>query len=221
MPSEKTARLLLPVLVCLAVSWPGAVRAAAAPSETRDLAERWADRCTDFTANGWAFKAPANFLDWLEVFSDPAVWLELARRGLDPRTFVRSARSALDPAMVRNYLEWTDPRIQEAWARALAGPDFVTAVNATLFDPGRFMRWAMLPLEPRAWEVLRTAVAPGTLARWLSAPWDPETQALFAQAAAPDTTRKLLEALQDPGNYPDMPYLEPASVPGAPVQPPR
>ena len=99
--------------------------------------QRWADRCTDFTANGWAFKSPANFLPWLDVFSDPGIWLEFARRGMDPQSYTRTANSLLDPAMVKNYLEWTDPAIYEKWAKALAEPDFITAVNATLFDPDK------------------------------------------------------------------------------------
>lgn len=174
--------------------------------------QRWADRCTDFTTNGWAFKAPANFLPWLDVFSDPGIWLEFARRGLDPQTYVRTANSLLEPAMVKNYLEWTDPIIYEKWANALAEPQFVTAVNTTLFDPGKFMRWVMLPLDPKPWNILLTAANPETWGKWLSAPFDPRTQALFNKAADPNTLLQLIQAWEDPNNYPGLTVFQPAAA---------
>jgi hypothetical protein len=209
----KTLAMALALLVLVPRAAPARAADAPAPSSTgpSPQVQRWADRCTDFTTNGWAFKAPANFLPWLDVFSDPGVWLEFARRGLDPQAYVRTASSLLEPDMVKNYLEWTDPVIYEKWTRALAEPQFMTAVNATLFDPGKFMRWVMLPLDPKPWNILLTAVHPETWGKWLSAPLDPRTQALWAKAADPNTPLRLLEALQDPDNYPGLLVLEPAS----------
>jgi len=204
----------------LVLPWGDAPQAAGVPATDASIpsaatvstpVQRWADRCTDFTTNGWAFKAPANFLPWLEVFSDPGIWLEFAQRGLDPQTYVRSANSLLEPGMVKNYLEWTDPVIYEKWSKALAEPQFITAVNAILFDPGKFMRWVMLPLDPKPWRILLTAVQPETLGKWLNAPADPRTQALLAKAADPNTLLRLLEALRDPGNYPGMSFMTPTS----------
>jgi hypothetical protein len=200
----------------VAASWSTASHAVAdnatPPStEASSQIQRWADRCTDFTTNGWAFKAPANFLPWLNVFSDPGIWLEFAQRGLDPQTYIRTASSLLEPGMVKNHLEWTDPVIYEKWANALAEPQFMTAVSATLFDPGKLMRWVMLPLDPKSWNLLLTAVHPETLGKWLNTPMDPRTQALLAKAADPNTPLRLLEALQDPASYPGMLVLEPTS----------
>jgi len=56
-----------------------------------------ADRCIDFSRNGWAFKDPRNFPQWLDVFSDPGIWLEFARRGLAPRSYRSLAASAAIP----------------------------------------------------------------------------------------------------------------------------
>ena len=204
------------LLLSLALAWSAAGQPALA--DTADTAtasptkvQRWADRCTDFTTNGWAFKAPANFLAWLDVFSDPGIWLEFGRRSLDPQAYVRSANSLLEPAMVKNYLEWTDPVIYEKWAAALAEPQFITDMNAILFDPGRLMRWVMLPLEPKAWNLLLATGNPEIWLKWFNAPADPDVQALWAKAADPETFLRLQEALQDPANYPDMDLLEPAS----------
>ncbi|OYY93458.1 MAG: hypothetical protein B7Y41_11895 [Hydrogenophilales bacterium 28-61-23] len=164
--------------------------------------QRFADRCTDFTANGWAFKAPRNFLKWLDVFTDPGIYLEFANRSLDPQSYVRSLTSLLDPATPRNYLEWSNPEIYNRWAQAAAQPEFYTAVNSILFDPGRMMRWAMLPIDGRAWSVAGNAANPNTWLKWLNAPADPKTQELFAKAANPETVQRWLDAVVDPNNTP-------------------
>ena len=185
-------------------------RAAEAPEEAGTLPSllpsptvtRWADRCTDFTTNGWGFKSPRNFLQWLEVFSDPAIWLEFGRRGLEPQTYVRTLSSLLDPGTPRNYLEWGDPAIYEQWAKASVEPDFYTAVNAIVFEPSRYLRWAQLPVDPRAWKLLGTALSPETWGKWLAAPVHPDTQALITKALDPQTALKWSEALANPQNYP-------------------
>jgi hypothetical protein len=163
---------------------------------------RWADRCANFTTNGWAFKAPRNFLQWLDVFSDPGIYLEFGRRGMDPKYLVSSLDSLLDPGTPRNYLEWTNPEIYTRWARSVAEPEFYTAVNSILFDPGRMMRWAMLPIDGQAWNLLGAALNPSTWLKWLNAPVDPKTRELFARAANPETAQRWLEALGDPKNTP-------------------
>lgn len=204
----------LGVALVLSLTWgvPQAQEISPAP-EVSPKVRSWADRCTDFTTNGWAFKAPANFLPWLEVFSDPGVWLEFTRRGMDPQYYVRSANSMLDPAMVKNYLEWTDPIILEKWSQAMVEPEFITAVYATLFDPGKFMRWAMLPLEPKTWELMLTAARPDTWMKWVNAPFAPDTQAFVSKLADPNTPLRLLQALQDPANYPGLTWIQPPSEP--------
>lgn len=209
-------------LACLAITALPATADEPAPSLSSTATEaappalsnvqRWADRCTSFTTNGWAFKAPERFLAWLDVFSDPGIWLEFARRGLEPQTYVRTADSLLDPATVRNYLEWSDPAIYDKWGTALADPQFITAVNATLFDPGRFMRWVMLPLDPAPWNIMLTAMSPETWVKWLTAPMDPATQAFLAKAADPNTLNAWLRAFENPGNYPDALRKTPVSA---------
>ena len=170
--------------------------------ETDSSTQRFADRCTDFTTNGWAFKAPRNFLKWLDAFTDPAIYIEFADRSLDPQSYVRTLSSMLDPGTPRNHLEWSNPEIYNQWAKSAAQPEFYTAINATLFDPGRMMRWVMLPLDGRAWSVAGKAINPETWLKWLNAPADPKTQELLAKAANPETARLWLEALVDPKNTP-------------------
>lgn len=178
---------------------PGVSPALDAPSPS---VTRWADRCTDLTSSGWAFKAPRNFLQWLEVFSDPGIWLEFGRRGLDPQSYARSLSTLLDPGTAKNFLEWSDPEIYDQWARAAAEPDFYSAVDTILLDPGRLMRWVMLPTDPRSWDLLATAISPETLGKWLTAPLHPKTQDLIKKALDPETALKWSQALTNPENYP-------------------
>ncbi len=219
------ALLLFPLFVNFAHAAPEAASepAAAVASST----QRMADRCTDFTTNGWSFKAPRNFLKWLDTFTDPGIYFEFANRGLDPQSYVRTLSSLLDPGTPKNYLEWSNPEIYEQWGRAASDEQFYSAVTDILFDTSRIMRWVMLPMDGRAWSVLGNAANPDTWLKWLKAPIDPKTQALFAKAGDPETTRLWFEALGDPGNTPwlngleppqgDKPDVEPAIKPAAPT----
>ncbi len=216
------ALLLFPLLINFAHA--AAPEAAGELDAAAGSTQRMADRCTDFTTNGWSFKAPRNFLKWLDTFTDPGIYLELANRGLDPQSYVRSLSSLLDPGTPRNYLEWSNPEIYEQWARAANDEQFYSAVAGILFDTSRIMRWVMLPIDGRAWSVLGNAVSPDTWLKWLKAPVDPKTQALIAKAGDPDTMRLWFDALGDPANTPWLnaphdarPAIEPAIEPAAPL----
>jgi len=214
------ALALFPLLVNSAhADQPGAAAQPSAEATSSNSTQRFADRCTDFTTNGWAFKSPRNFLTWLDAFADPAIYLEFANRSLDPQSYVRTLSSMLDPGTPKNHLEWTNPEIYNQWVQAAAEPEYYNAVATILFDPGRLTRWVMLPLDERAWSVVGTALNPTTLLKWFNAPFDPKTQALLAKAANPETGRLWLEALGDPKNtpwltIPTTPYgAQPTSLP--------
>ncbi len=160
-----------------------------------------ADRCTDFTTNGWGFKSPRNFLHWLDIFSTPDIHLEFARRALDPLQTVRALNSLLDPGTPRNYLEWTHPELYEGWMRALPEPEFQQAVLGIVGDADRLARWIALPADPRPWRLLADAFSVNTVNAWLTAPTNPATQALFARASDPATFENWVRELADPDNY--------------------
>jgi hypothetical protein len=193
---------LLPLSINLVQAAPPETPAQAGTAPIHSSTQKFADRCTDFTTNGWAFKAPRNFLKWLDAFTDPAIYLEFADRSLDPQSYVRTLSTMLDPGTPRNYLEWSNPEIYNQWAQAAAQPEYYTAINSILFDPGRMMRWVMLPIDGRAWSVLGKSINPETWLKWFNAPADPKTQALFAKAASPETAQRWLDALGDPKNTP-------------------
>jgi hypothetical protein len=126
---------------------------------------------------------------------------------MDPEYALRSAETLLDAGTVRNFLEWTDPAIPQKWATALARPEFYTSVNNLLFDPGRMMRWAMLPTDPKVWQIAATAVNPSTWAKWLTLPGNPRLAALITKAQDPMTAEEWQRELADRSNYP---FLLPA-----------
>ena len=184
----------------------------------RSRTERWADRCTNFTTTTWAFKAPDNFLKWLDVFSDPAIWLEFTRRGMDPDYALRSADTLLDAETAHNFLEWADPGIPEKWAVALVRPDFYVAVSSVLIDSSRMLHWAMLPLDPKLLRLAGTAINPLTWARWLAFPADARVRAYVAKALDPMTAEEWRRELADSRNYPLL-NLAPSQVAVLQVRP--
>jgi hypothetical protein len=197
------------LLFIVFISLPAWAEPAGPANGERSKTERWADRCTNFTTTTWAFKAPENFLKWLDAYSDPAIYVEYARRSMDPDYALRSAETLLDAGTVRNFLEWGDPAIPEKWVKALAQPDFYTQMNALLFDPGRMMRWAMLPTNPKVWQVATTALNPETWAKWLALPANPRLAALIAKAQDPMTAEELQRELADRSNYPFLTPIPP------------
>lgn len=196
-------KTILSVLLLMSV---GLAQAADAPlqiasGKVTSSTERWADRCTDFTTNGAAFKSPRVFLQWLDVVTDPAIWLEYGNRALDPHYYVRTMSSMIDPGMPKNWLEWSNPEIPENWARAASEPDFYSGLGAIVFDPNRYMRWAMLPVDERSWRLAGKAANPETWLKWMTAPVDAKSGALYAKALDMENASKWLQAWGDPANY--------------------
>jgi hypothetical protein len=162
----------------------------------------WADRLTDTTVNGWAFKDPKNFPKLIELFSDPSIYLEFARRMQDPVAYARVVGQMLDPATARNYLEWSDPAIYTRWSQALADPDFYTATLKPLADPATLMRWATLPIDQRAWSVGLNTMNPVTWLKWMTAGVNPKVMSPLAKALDPTTPLRWLQAVANPANIP-------------------
>lgn len=168
----------------------------AAPGNIKD----WADRCSDFTVNGWGFKDPKNFVKLVELFSDPAIYLEFAQRMQDPEAYVRMLSQMLDPATAKNYLEWGDPVIYTKWSAAMFDPNFLMSVLRPGLDMGTYMRWGTVPLDTRWWAVAMNTMNPALWAKWMAAPLNPKVMEPLYKAADPNTSLKWAQALSDPGN---------------------
>jgi hypothetical protein len=163
--------------------------------------QAWADRCTDFTINSWGFKDPKNFVKWVEMFSEPAIWLEFAKRAEHPKSWVRVANTLVDPRTAKNYLEWTDPEIYLKWAVSFMNPEFYYSLMLPFLDPTKYVRWATVPLDPRFQDLVVNAINPETLMSWLSAPIDPDNWTPLIKALDPENMLRWAQVLTDPSNY--------------------
>ena len=165
--------------------------------------EDWADRCTDFTINGWGFKDPKNFVKLVNTFSEPAIYLEYAQRALDPKFFFKMLGTLADPATAKNYLEWTDPVIYTRWAAGAFDPGFYTDLTLSFADPGKYLRWMTAPLDPRWWSVALNTMNPAVWVKWMTAPLDPEAFKLLAKVTDPNTPLQWSQVLTDSKSYPE------------------
>jgi hypothetical protein len=59
------------------------------------------------------------------------------------------------------------------WAAASMDGNFYTALVSQLNDPAKLMRWAMVPTDPRALELLMKTLNPQNYLKWVLAPTDP------------------------------------------------
>jgi hypothetical protein len=161
----------------------------------------WADRCTDFTVNSWGFKDPKNFVRLIELFSDPAIYLEFANRMQDPESYARSASSLLEPEAVKNYLEWSDPTIYTKWLQATLDPNFYTAALRPFLDMGTYMRWMILPSDPRVWSTGVNMANPAMWLKWLAAPLNPKVLEPLVKLTDVNNGARWLAALGEPTNF--------------------
>ncbi|MGA9992760.1 MAG: hypothetical protein WBP86_10600 [Thiobacillaceae bacterium] len=161
----------------------------------------WADRCTDFTVNGWGFKDPKNFVKLTELFSHPDIYLEFSRRMEDPESYARVAGSMMDPRTVKNYMEWSDPVIYTKWMQASMDPNFYLEAMRPFMDPSTYLHWMALPMDQRAWSVAANMMNPAMWMKWMTAGTNPKVTGPLAKVADASMPTQWLQAAGDPANY--------------------
>jgi len=97
------------------LKWPASCLSAIRPVRSFELPPRKTlheslapANAPDFTTNGWPFKSPRNFLQWLGIFSTPDLHLEFARRAMDPRQTVRMMTSLTNPDNDAGLKAWLE-----------------------------------------------------------------------------------------------------------------
>jgi hypothetical protein len=161
----------------------------------------WADRCTDFTINGWGFKDPKNFVKLMQVFSNPAIYLEFARRMQDPESYSRVASLMMDPRTAKNYLEWSDPTIYLKWMQAFIDPGFYLESMRPFLDPSTYIRWMALPVDQRAWSAGVNMMNPAMWMKWMTAGANPRVSEPLVKTSDPEAPIKWLQTAGDPANF--------------------
>jgi hypothetical protein len=92
-----------------------------------------------------------------------------------------------------------------------------------LSDPGKLMRWAMAPLDPKALQMLMKTIDPNVYVKWMMSPLDPRALQLMTAPVNPNLYMGWLGASMNPGSYGDMwkGFLNPAgyNLPALPAMP--
>lgn len=162
-----------------------AAAAEAAKNATPQTPEQWLARMTDFTRNMSAFRDPKVFVPWTNAVTEPGFYVAMSKGMMDPGGWLNMMNSMAHPDVVRNYIQFLDPNTTIRWVNAGADPAFYTALLTQLSDPGKLMRWGMLPLDPKVWDLTLSMFNPNTYIRWPMAMLDPRAWNLMGNVANP------------------------------------
>lgn len=162
-----------------------AAAAEAAKSATPQTPEQWLARMTDFSRNMSAFRDPKVFIPWTNAVTEPGFYVAMTKGMMDPGGWLNMMNSMANPEVVRNYVQFLDPNVTIKWVNAGADPAFYTALLTQLSDPGKLMRWGMLPLDPKVWDLTLSMFNPNTYIRWPMAALDPRAWNLMGNIANP------------------------------------
>lgn len=181
-----------------ALPWPLAPVSAKVPADTPKSPEEWMTRMTDFTRNASAYKDPRVFVPWSHSVTEPGFYLTAVKGAMEPGGWLNMLNSMAHPDALRNYLGFSDPNIYTRWLQAGVDPAFYTALLTQFTDPGKMMRWAMVPLDPRVLDIMLATVNPNTYMRWGMAAMDPRTWNLMGTVMNPALYTSMLGTLADP-----------------------
>lgn len=157
---------------------PVAVPQAAVPVVPRS-ADQWVGRMTDFTQNASAFKDPAQFAAWTNAMTDPSMVAAMGMQMMEPGNMLRSMTTMMQPGTVNNYMQFMDPSVYMKWGGAMMNPMWYTQMATSMADPGKMMRWVMLPMDPKVWNMGMQAMNPNLYMKWMMTPTDPRAMSLM------------------------------------------
>lgn len=163
--------------------------------------EEWLARMTDFSRNLSAFRDPKSFVPWANMVTEPAFYVAMANGMMDPGGWLNMMNSAAHPDAVRNLLQFGDPAMYARWTAASVDPNFYTALATQLTDPNKLVRWAMVPADPKLWNVMLNTLNPNTYIRWGMAGLDPRAWNLMGTMANPALYTGMTGAVINPNTY--------------------
>ena len=171
--------------------------AAAMPAGTQE----WIAFLSDFTRNGDMLADPKKFLAALSVVSEPQFLFDAAKSMMEPNLYMQSTSTLLDPRAYGNFAKAMDPAVIAAWAGALTDPQFISATQTVVVDPGKLIRWVMAPLDPKLLALAANALNPNVYLHWISAPLDPRVASMAAAPANPNWYGAWLSGMTNPQAY--------------------
>ncbi len=168
------------------------------PAGTPQTADQWMNRMMDFTQNASAFKDPAAFAAWTNAMTDPAMATVMANHLMEPGNLLRAMTTMMQPGTTANYMQFLDPNIYLRWGGAMMNPMWYTQMALNMADPGKMMRWMMLPMDPKVWKLGMQMMDPNLYMKWMMTPTDPRAMALMFAPMNPQLYGSMLGGALNP-----------------------
>lgn len=166
---------------------------------TPQTADQWVTRMTDFTQNASAFKDPAAFAAWTNAMTDPSMVSAMGVQMMEPGNLLRSMTTMMQPGTTANYMQFMmDPNIYMKWGAAMMNPMWYTQMGLSMTDPGKMMRWMMLPMDPKIWNMGMQAMNPNLYMKWMMTPTDPRAMSLMFAPMNPQLYGSMLGGMLNP-----------------------
>ncbi len=167
---------------------------------TPKTADQWVARMADFTQNASAFKDPAAFAAWTNAMTDPSMVSAMGMHMMEPGNLLRSMTTMMQPGTTANYMQFMmDPNIYLKWGGAMMNPMWYTQIATSMADPGKMMRWMMLPMDPKMWNMGMQAMNPNLYMKWMMTPTDPRAMSLMFAPMNPQLYGSMVGGMMNPG----------------------
>jgi outer membrane protein OmpA-like peptidoglycan-associated protein len=176
---------------------PSPLPQAATPG-TPKTADQWVGRMTDFTQNASAFKDPAAFAAWANAMTDPSMVPAMGMQMMEPGNLLRSMTTMVQPGTTGNYMQFMDPSIYMKWGGAMMNPMWYTQMATSMADPGKMMRWVMMPMDPKMWSMGMQAMNPNLYMKWMMTPTDPRAMSLMFAPMNPQLYGSMMGGVLNP-----------------------
>ena len=155
------------------------VQPQATPSGAPSSADQWAGRTFDFTQNAAVFQDPAQFAAWANAMTDPSMVPAMGNQMIEPGNMLRSMTTMMQPSTTGSYMRFMDPSVSMRWGGAMMNPMWYTQMATSMADPGKMMRWMMLPMDPKVWNLGMQMMDPNLYVKWMMTPSDPRAMSLM------------------------------------------
>ena len=170
----------------------------ATPQATPKSTEQWVTRMTDFTQNASAFKDPAQFAAWTNAMTDPSMVAAMGAQMIEPGNMLRSMTTMMQPTTTGNYMQFMDPSVYLRWSGAMMNPMWYTQMATSMADPGKMMRWMMLPMDPKLWNMGMQMMDPNLYVKWMMTPSDPRAMSLMFAPMNPQLYGSMVGGMVSP-----------------------
>lgn len=163
--------------------------------------DEWVRYLSDFTRNAEMVADPKKFVAALSAVSEPGFIAAATNAMLDQNLYMRSLGTLADPKAYSNYARLFDPATVMNWMSALTNPQFVNALTYVMTDPGKAMRWALAPMDPKVVSTALNMVNPNAYLRLGTTALDPRMLNLATMPMNPNWYGAWAGAAANPNSY--------------------